>query len=98
MNKNKCRCECSIVKKCKIGYSSNVNNCRCEMKILAALIESERFLETEEYDIETDEIKNVSECKGFPENKTITLIKKVKDCKIFIGVSILCLCVSIILT
>ena len=49
------------------------------MKKLAALTESERFLGTEECDIETDEIKNVSECKPFPENKTITLIKKVKD-------------------
>ena len=61
------------------------------MKKLAALIE------TEECDVKTDEIKNVSECKAFPENKTITLIKKVKDCKPFIGVSILFLCASIIL-
>ena len=68
------------------------------MKKLAALIESERFLKTEECDIETDEIKNVSECKAFPKNKTMTLIKKVKDCKPFIGISILFLCVSIILT
>ena len=58
------------------------------MKKLAALIESD-------CDIETDEIKNVSEFKAFPENKT--LIKKVKDCKPFIGVIILFLCVSIIL-
>ena len=62
------------------------------MKKLAALIE------TEECDVKTDENKNVSECKGFPQNKTITLIKKVKDCKAFIGLSILFLCVSIILT
>ena len=55
------------------------------MKKWLALIESERFPETEECDVETDEIKNVSECKAFPENKTITLIKKVKDCKPFIG-------------
>ena len=68
------------------------------MKKLAALIETERFLETEECDIETNKIRNVSECKAFPENKTITLIKKVKDCKSFIGVSILFLCVSITLT
>ena len=67
------------------------------MKKLAALTESERFLETEEYDVETDKFKNVSECKAFPENKTITLIKKVKDCKPFIGVRVLFLCVSIIL-
>ena len=38
------------------------------MKKLAALIE------TEGCDIETDEIRNVSECKAFPENKTVTLI------------------------
>ena len=97
-NKDKFRCECLKIKKCKIGYSWDVNNSRCEMKKLAALTESERFLETEECDIEIDEIKNVSECKAFPENKTTTLIKKVKDCKLFIGVSILFLCVSITLT
>ena len=56
------------------------------------------YIETEEYDVETDKIRNNSECKAFPENKIITLIKKVEDCKPFIGVSILFLCVSIILT
>ena len=60
-NGNKCRWECLKIKKCNIGYSWNVNNCRCEMKKLAAFTESERFLETEECDVETDEIKNVSE-------------------------------------
>ena len=76
-NGNKCRCECLKVKDCDIGYLWNVNNCRCEMKKLAALtFESERFLETEECDIETDEFKNISECKAFPKNKTITLIKR----------------------
>ena len=73
-NKDKCRCECLKIKDCDIGYSWNVNNCRSEMKKLTALTESEKFLETEECDVETDEIKNVSECKAFPENKTITLI------------------------
>ena len=62
------------------------------MKKLTALIE------TEECDVEADKIRNVSECKAFPKNKTITLIKKVKDCKPFIGVSVLFLCVSITLT
>ena len=97
-NKNKCRCECLKIKDCDIGYSWNVNNCRCEMKKLVALVKSERFIETEERDVETDEIKNVSECKALPENKTITLIKKVKNCKPFIGVSVSFLCVSIALT
>ena len=48
--------------------------------------------------IETNKIRNVSECKAFPENKTVTLIKMVKDCKPFIGASVLFLCVLIILT
>ena len=56
------------------------------MKKLAALT-----VETKECDIEMDEIKNVSECKAFPENKTVTLIKKSKRlktiyrCKYFIS-------------
>ena len=62
------------------------------MKKLAALTE------TKECDVETDKIRNISECKAFPENKTIILIKKVKDCRPFIGVSVLFLCVSITLT
>ena len=68
------------------------------MKKLAALVDSERSLETKEWDFRTDEIKNVSECKAFPGTKTVTLIKKGKNCKSFIGVTILFLCVSIILT
>ena len=79
---NKCKCECLKIKDCDIGYSYNANNCRCEIKKLAALT-----VETEECDVETDKIKNVSKCKAFPENKTVPLIKKVKDCKPFIGVS-----------
>ena len=58
------------------------------MKKLAALIEFKRFHETEECkEINDDVIKN----------KTATLIKKIKNCKPFIGVSILFLCVTIIL-
>ena len=67
------------------------------MTLAALTVESERFLETEQSDVETNEIKNVSECKAFHENKTIILIKKVKDCKPFIGVSVLFLCVLITL-
>ena len=92
-NKDKCRCEYLKIKDCDIGYSWNVNSYRCEMKKLAAFT-----VETEERDVETDEIKNISKCKAFPENKTIILIKKVKYCRPFIGVSILFLCVSITLT
>ena len=56
---------------------------------MAALIESERFPETEECDVKTSE--KIKDTK----NKTITLI--IKDCKPFIGVSVLFLCVSVIL-
>ena len=59
------------------------------MKKLAALVESERFLEGEE----CKEITDDNDCSV--ENKT--LIKKIKDCKPFIGVSILFLCITIIL-
>ena len=55
------------------------------------MIESERFPETEECDVETSE--KIKDTK----NKTLILIKKIKNCKPFIGVSILFLCVSIIL-
>ena len=61
---------------------------------MAALIDSERFLETEKCDAETDEI---TKFKAFPENKTITLIKKIEDSKPFIGVSVLFLCITITL-
>ena len=43
------------------------------MKKLASLIKSERFLKTEECDVETDKI---IECKTLPKNKAVTLIKK----------------------
>ena len=56
------------------------------MKKLAALIEEE------ECDLETSEkIRSA-------ENKTVALIKKIKNCKPFISVSILFLCISILLT
>ena len=93
-NVSKCRCECLKIKDCDIGYSWNVNNCRCEMKKLAALLKSERFLETEKCDVETDEI---TKFKAFPKNKTVTLIKSIKNCEPFFGVSILFLCISITL-
>ena len=39
-NKEKCRCDCLKIIKCKICYSWNISNCRCELNKLAALIES----------------------------------------------------------
>ena len=56
------------------------------MKKISALIEEE------ECDVETDEFKKVSE------NKTVTLIKKIENCKPFATPSILFVCVSVITT
>ena len=53
------------------------------MKKMTALIKEE------ECDIETDEIVK---------NKTVTLIKKVENCKPFVASSILFVCVSVITT
>ena len=59
------------------------------MKKLARLIEFKCDIESE-----TDDIRNVSECRSFPKNKSI--IKKVENCKPFVGISILFLLVSIV--
>ena len=83
-NKNKCRCKCLKIKDCDIGYSWNVNNCRCEMKKLAALT-----IETEECDVESE--------TDVYDNKTVILIRNIKNCRSFIAVSVLFLCISIIL-
>ena len=57
------------------------------MKKLATLT-----VETEECDVETDEIRDAHN------NKTINLIKNIKNCKSFVVVSVLFLCITIILT
>ena len=58
------------------------------MKKAAALIVEQ------ECDIETDEFCEFPDIK----NKTVTLTKKVKDCKPFVASSILFVCVSVIST
>ena len=60
---------------------SDVIHCKCEMKKAAALI-----LE------KCKEINN-----DVIQNKTVTLIKKIENCRPFISASILLLCISIIL-
>ena len=73
---------------CKCGClldesSSNVVNCRCEFKKVAKLIT------TEECDVETNDII---------ENKTISVIKKIENCKPFVASSISFVCISVIST
>ena len=85
-NKEKCRCECLKEEKCSDDSYFNVINCSCEMEKAAKLIVEEKCKEI------NDDINYVIQ------NETITLIKKIENCKLFIGVSILFLCISIILT
>ena len=80
-NKDKCRCKFLEIKECDVGFSWNVVNCRCEFKKAAKLIT------TEECDVETD----------ISQNKTITLIKKIENCKPFVTSSILFVSVSVML-
>ena len=71
------------IKECENNYSWNAVNCRCELRKTAVLIVEE------ECDVETGEKI---------ENKTVTLIKKIKEYKPFVASSILFVCVSLIST
>ena len=82
-NKNKCRCERLEIKECDNNYSWNVVNCSCELRKAAALIVEK------ECDVETGEKI---------ENKKVTLIKKIKECKPFVVSSILFVYVSVVTT
>ena len=84
-NKKKCRCECLKEEKCFNDSFFNVINCKCEMKKAAALIKEQ-----------CEEINNDN--NYVIQNKAISLIKKIENCKLFIGASILFLFISIILT
>ena len=41
-NKNKCRCECLVDKKCDDDFVWNISNCECEYKKKAARLKSRR--------------------------------------------------------
>ena len=82
-NENKCRCQCLEIEECNDNFSWNVVNCRCEFKKVAKLIT------TEECDVEIH---------GIVQNKTMTLIKSIENCKLFVASSILFVSVSVILT
>ena len=82
-NKEKCRCECLKNENCSGNSFCNAINCGCEMEKAAALIVEEECI------VETSEKI---------ENKTVTLIKKIENCKLFVPSSILFVCVSITIT
>ena len=87
-NKEKCRCECLKKKKCGDNSFFNNVNCSCELRKAAALIEEE-----------CKEISDdINENNCIIQNKTVTLIKKVENCKPFVASNILFVCVSVIST
>ena len=84
-NKNKCRCECLINKKCDDDFVWNISNCECEYKKAAKLT-------TEECEEIIDDTTTI------PQNKTIVIKEFAENCKPFVSSSILFVSVSIILT
>ena len=84
-NKNNCRCESLQIIECESGSFWNVVNCRCEFEKAAA----SKLIVEEECDVETDDII---------QNKTVKLIKETENCKQFVALSILFVCVSAIIT
>ena len=87
-NNKKCRCECLEQKMCFNNTFFNVINCRCEMKKAVKLIVESKRLPKECKEINDNVII---------QNKKITLVKKIKQCKPFIGVSILFVFISLII-
>ena len=67
---------------CQNDFVRNYSNCECEYRKSAKLIVEEKC----------------EEINDFTQNKTISLIKKVENCKPFVASSILFVSVSIILT
>ena len=88
-NKNKCRCECLINKKCQNDFVWNYSNCECEYRKSAKLIVEE------EYHVETNDIIQNKTISGNSKN---LVIKRTENCKPFVASSILFVSVSIILS
>ena len=84
-NKNKCRCECLINKKCDDDFVWNISNCECEHEKAAKLT-------TEE----CEEI--IADTTTVTQNKTVLITRHVENCKPFVASSILFVSVSVILT
>ena len=83
-NKNKCRCECLINKKCDDDFVWNISNCELSTKKAAKLT-------TEECEEIIDDTATI------PQNKTILIKEFVENCKPFVASSILFVSVLIIL-
>ena len=81
-NKDKCRCECLVNKKCDNDFVWNISNCESEYKKAAKLISGK-----------CEEIID-----DITQNKIVSITKYVENCKPFVASSILFVPVSIILS
>ena len=67
-NKNKCRCECLINKKCQYDFVCNYSNCECEYRKSAKLIVEE----------ECEEINEFTQNKTIIGNSKDLIIKRIR--------------------
>ena len=86
-NKDKCRCECLVDKKCNNNFVWDPSNCKCEYKKKEAHLLTEECEEI--IDNETVPIKKY--------NKTV-LIKENNSCKPYVALSTLFLLISVVFT
>ena len=89
-NRDKCRCECSVDKKCNNNFVWNPCNCKCEYKKKAA-------------HLLTEECKEIIYNKTVPikkYNKTVPIKENISldPCKPFVASSVLFLLVIVIIT
>ena len=87
-NKNKCRCECLINKKCQNDFVWNYSNCKCEYRKSAKLIVEK----------ECEEINDFTHNKTISGNSKNLITKKIENCKPFVASSILFVSVSVMLS
>ena len=89
-NKDKCRCECLINKKCDNNFVWNPSNCKCEYKKKAAHLLTEECEEI--IDKKTVPIKKYNKTLFIEENNSAN------TCKPFVASSILFLLISVTIT
>ena len=98
-NKDKCRCECSVDRKCDKKFVWNPSNCKCEYKKKAAHLLTEECEEIIGNKIVPIEKHNktllVKKC-----NETVSIKENISldSCKAIVASSVLFLLISLIIT
>ena len=97
-NKDKCRCECLVDKKCDNKFVWNPSNCKCEYKKAAHLLteKCEEIIDNKIVPIE----KHNKTLLVKIYNKTMSIEENISldSCKPFVASSVLFLLVSVIIT